>query len=249
MIDEIYVAKRVEYTGGEVQGLTSDGAVASTLLCFMVKSLASKYKDLVGIYPMSKLTADKQHDCYKEVMILLRSVALNVVAIAVDNATTNRKFFIDSLCGGQLQTHIIDSVTSQLIYLISDPIHDLKNVYNNFQSRKLFHCPQMTLNLPNGCTANFQHIVDLFNMESTMSLKKGHRLTPAALEPKSIEKVSVKLATTVFCESTRDVLQFYASNEEKSEWASTAEFISLVIKLWNVMNVKSRVKGKHNCSL
>ena len=42
-----------------------DGAVASTLLCFMVKSLTSKYKDLVAIYPMCKLTAAKQYDCYK----------------------------------------------------------------------------------------------------------------------------------------------------------------------------------------
>jgi len=32
IIDEIYIAKRVEYFGGEVQGLTSDGEVASTLL-------------------------------------------------------------------------------------------------------------------------------------------------------------------------------------------------------------------------
>jgi len=63
IIDEIYIAKRVEYFGGEVQGLTSDGEVASTLLCFMVKSLASKYRDLVAIYSMCKLTAAKQYEC------------------------------------------------------------------------------------------------------------------------------------------------------------------------------------------
>jgi hypothetical protein len=48
IIDEIYVAKRVEYCAGEVQGLTGDGAVASTLLAFMVKSLVGKYKDVVA---------------------------------------------------------------------------------------------------------------------------------------------------------------------------------------------------------
>jgi len=68
MIDEIYEAKCIEYSGGEIQGLTSDGSVASTLLCFMVKSVARKYKYIVGIYPMSKLTAAKQHSCYIEVM-------------------------------------------------------------------------------------------------------------------------------------------------------------------------------------
>ena len=103
----------------------------------------------------------------------------------------------------------------------------------------------MTSNLPTGCTAHFQHVVDLYNLESPMSLKKAHRLTAAALQPKSIEKTSVKLATSVFSESTRDALQFSASNENKPEWNDTADFISLVMKLWNVMNVKSRTKGKH----
>ena len=31
-----------------------------TLLCFMVKSLAGKYKDSVAMYPMDRLTAAKQ---------------------------------------------------------------------------------------------------------------------------------------------------------------------------------------------
>jgi hypothetical protein len=63
IIDEIYVAKRVEFSAGEVQRLTADGVVASTLLCFMVKSLVSKYMDVVAIYPMANLTAAKQDEC------------------------------------------------------------------------------------------------------------------------------------------------------------------------------------------
>jgi len=245
MIDEIYITKRVEYSGGEVKGLVTDGSVASTLLCFMVKSVVGKYKDLVSIYPMSKLTASKQLECFNEVMTLLRKVSLNVVVISVDNASTNRKFLVDCLCEGELKTRIIDPVTRQPIFLIFDPVHDLKNVYNNFQSRKLFECPPMTSNLPTGCTAQFQHIIDLYNLESVMSLKKAHRLTPAALQPKNIEKTSVKLATKVFSESTRDALQFYATNENRPAWNGTADFISLIVKMWNVMNVKSRTKGKH----
>jgi len=75
IVDKIYVAKRIEYTSsGAVQGLTADGSVVSTLLCFMVKSLAAKYKDIVAIFPTSKLTATK-----------LTAVSFNVVAISVDN--------------------------------------------------------------------------------------------------------------------------------------------------------------------
>jgi len=50
IIDEIYVAKRVGYSCGKVQGLAGDGNIASTPLCFMVKSLVGKYKDIVAVY-------------------------------------------------------------------------------------------------------------------------------------------------------------------------------------------------------
>jgi len=244
IVDEVYVAKRVEYSGGSIHGLTTDGSVASTLLCFMIKSVASKYRDIVAIYPVNKLTAEKQNDCYVDVMSLLRTTGANVVAISVDNAATNRKFFTDYLCGGKLSTCIFDSVTGQPIYLIFDPVHAIKNVYNNFQSRKVFECPPMERNLPEGSHADFKHVTELYNKEATMSLKKAHRLTPATLQPKSIEKTSVKLAVSVFCESTRDALRFYAENEAESSWSGTADFVTVILKLWNVLNVKTSSKGK-----
>jgi Transposase protein len=79
MIDEIYVAKRVEYSSGTIQGLTADGKVASTLLCFMIKSVSSKYRDLVSMYLMAKLTAEKLGDCFKEVLSFLHSLSFNVM--------------------------------------------------------------------------------------------------------------------------------------------------------------------------
>ena len=64
IIDKIYVAKRVEYSAGEIHGLTADRAVASTLLCFMIKSVAGKYKDIVAMCPVARgLTAAKLNDC------------------------------------------------------------------------------------------------------------------------------------------------------------------------------------------
>jgi hypothetical protein len=181
--------------------------------CFMVKSVVSKYKDLVGIYPVNKLTADKQYQCYLEVLKVLRKVAMNVVAISVDNASINKNFFSESLCGGTLKTSIHDAVPGQPIYLIFDPVHDIKNAYNNFNSRKRLECPAMNANSQDGCVAYFQHIVELYNLESSLSLKKAHMLSPAVLQPECIEKTSVRLATAVFSESTCNALEFYATKE------------------------------------
>lgn len=244
IIDEIYVAKRVEYSGGMIHGLTKDGLVASTMLCFMVKSLSSQYKDIVAIYPIANLTSAVLNECYDEVIKLIQTVGFEIVCVSVDNATANRKFFIDHLCGGNLRTFYIDRETNKPVYLIFDPVHDLKNVYNNFQARKTFECPAFSPILPDGCTARFSDICDIFKVESTMQLKKAHRLRQATLSPKSIEKVSVKLALSVFCESTRNALLYY-SEMEGYPWKSTSDFISAILKLWNVMNVKTKTKGFH----
>jgi len=105
--------------------------------------------------------------------------------------------------------------------------------------------------LPNDCQADFSHIVDLYQHEASAALKQTHKLTPSVLNPTSIEKISVKLATAVFAESTRDSLRFYSVHIDNPEWNGTADFIAVVLKLWNVMNVKSATKGKHkrNCTM
>ena len=89
------------------------------------------------------------------------------------------------------------------MFLIFDPVHTINNVYNNFQRHKVFQCPSLAHNLPDGCLVDFNHVVALYTHES---LKKAHKLSPATLNPRSTEKTSVKLAMSVFCESTRDAL-------------------------------------------
>jgi hypothetical protein len=127
---------------------TTDGAVATTLLAFVIKWLVGQYKDIVALYPVAKLTASKQYACFCEVMAL---------------------------------------------FLIFDPVHNLKNLYNNFQMHNIFQCPTFDINLPNGCEASFTHIVQLYNHKTSFPSKKGHKLSSSALNPSRIEKTSVFL--------------------------------------------------------
>ena len=89
LIDEIYITKRVELSHGDLIGLASNNEPASTLLCFMIRSCAGSYKDIVGIYPMSNITADIQHSCFQDVVRLVYSRSFNVIAESVDNASLN----------------------------------------------------------------------------------------------------------------------------------------------------------------
>ena len=196
MIDEIYIAKRAEYSGGRIQGRTDQSEVAGTLLCFMIKSVAGAYKDIVSMYPMFNLTSKKLLKCYEEVLDLINSIPFNIVAISVDNASANRSFFIE-LCGGELKTHILNPATNQPIYLLFDPVHNFKNIYNNFQTRKILKCPPIPPLAPKGIHANFHHVKELHQLESSLPLRKAHKLSSKVIDPKSIEKVSVKLAAAV----------------------------------------------------
>ena len=54
LIDKIYVSKQIEAAGGQIFGLTEDCEVTSIALCFMIKSLSSKYRDVVCIHPREK---------------------------------------------------------------------------------------------------------------------------------------------------------------------------------------------------
>ena len=60
MIDEIYLAKRVEASGGQLFGLIDNFQVATTGLCFMIKSLSSSYQDMIGVHSVRSLKAETQ---------------------------------------------------------------------------------------------------------------------------------------------------------------------------------------------
>ena len=55
MIDEIYLSKHIEASGGQLFGLTENCQIATTALCFVIKSLSSGYQDMVGIVPVKNL--------------------------------------------------------------------------------------------------------------------------------------------------------------------------------------------------
>jgi len=74
LIDEIYTAERIEYVDGEFVGLTSEGETAKTLLVFMIKSLASKHKDVVCIIPKKTLTASELESDFLSVLTSISAV-------------------------------------------------------------------------------------------------------------------------------------------------------------------------------
>ena len=155
MIDEIYLSKCVESSGGQVFGLTESCAVAAKTLCFMIKSLCSGYQNMVAIYPIKNLKAETQKACFDKIMLLVHEIRFNVIGICVDNASANRKFFKDFLCNSAWKASIPNRYTDEKIFLIFNPTHIIKNIYNNLVNKRVFEMPSVTLILDSPLTASF----------------------------------------------------------------------------------------------
>ena len=71
-----------------------------------------------------------------------------------------------------------------------------------------------------------------------MLVKLAYKLTHQVLNPGPIECQSVQLTSAVFCESTVEALHYYSSRGQ-SEFTETAEFITLILQWWKLVNSKS----------
>ena len=89
MLDEVYTAQRVVYTNGSFIGVTEEGASAKTVLTFMIQSVKGKYKDVVCLIPIHKLSTALLWKWFDLVMSALNDLFL-VVAVSADNHVCNR---------------------------------------------------------------------------------------------------------------------------------------------------------------
>ena len=91
--------------------------------------------------------------------------------------------------------------------------------------------------VPQILTANFSDVQAIYNNECHKSLRIAHKLS-AVLNPKTIEKVKVKLALSFMHESTISALKHYG-------YSKTAAVLELFLKFWSILNVSSSTIGKH----
>ena len=87
-----------------------------------------------------------------------------------------------------------------------------------------------------------QHIRNVYNLELGKAPKIAHRLSDKVLNPATIEKTNVSLADSLFHESTIAALRTYAEDNHL-EYKETANFLALIRRWWNFLNVKSTLTG------
>ena len=197
MFDEIHVSQRPEYSDGKFVGLVSideSFQPAKTVLCFMLNSLASKFREIVALFPIANINVMTLKNCFFSVVWTVEACGYEVILTCSDNHVVNRNFFTFVLCGNQLApyvTHPLDQ--ERKLFIMLDPTHNIKNAYNNFHNKKKFTCPSFS-EANREIHPNFQHVEDLFLKESSKPLRLAHKLTQASIYPTNIQKTSAKLS-------------------------------------------------------
>lgn len=239
LFDEIYVHQCIEYNNGRFVGLsTNDDKPATTLLCFMIKSLASKYSDVVATIPIHGLNVNCLREHCFNVLKVVMNAGFHVVALCSDNHPVNRSFYkylsddVNIPCDNPFDP-------TQKLYLLIDPTHTIKNLYNNFQRRVHFEFPKGF----SFTTANFNHVKSLYELESSMSLRMAHKLNKAVLAPTNIQRASAKLAFALFSDSTISAFQYHTTHEHP-EWSDTFKFLSFITDLTKLCNIRSKYVGQ-----
>ena len=241
IFDEVYVYQRPDYHNGRFYGLTSESNdPASTVLVFLIRSLSSSYSDVVAMIPLSSMTVEILKFSCRKVFDLISSCGFKIVAMCSDNHAVNRSFF-SGLGDGVLRSSVAYPPNSENnIFLVLDPTHNLKNVYNNFQRSSLFIFPHEDTFL----TAKFEHIRELFELEKDLPVRQAHKLTRDSLSPSNIQRASFKHCAAIFHESTVNALRYFVANG-KHEWRGTQVFVEKIHNLICIVNVKTPFVGKH----
>jgi hypothetical protein len=244
MFDEIYVFQDLQYSNGRYIGLSEDGLNnATTVLAFMIKSQSSKYQDVIALIPLHGLSLIKLRPLFFSALKLATDAGFNIIATICDNHPVNRQF-LSHLCDGHICESIQHPFQASKFFLLIDPTHTIKNVFNIFQRRGVFTFPTFEANDPEThySTANFSNIRELYALELPLQLRIAHKLTSTLLNPSNIQRSSARFATSLFHESTISGLQYYIDNDKK-QWNGTLYFIRLITNLWSIVNVKSSNVG------
>ena len=90
---------------------------------------------------------------------------------------------------------------NERLFLLFDFTHNMKNIFNNFVSRKMMHLPEIPGDdsvFEEKCVAQFSHIKRLYAIEEHKPLKVAYSLKKASLNPSNIARTSPHHALSKF---------------------------------------------------
>ena len=236
-----------------VAAFDSCSVIASHVLAFMIRGVASDLKYILGYFSTENVTSYQLMPLFwKAVSILELGCNLWVCAAVSDGASPSRKLY--ALHAGLVRNEFNGDIVYRtvnlfppvrFIYFFSDAPHLLKTARNClFNSGTRKHTRLMW----NGQDMVWDHIAATYNADLDRDLHQLLQLTVDHIYLNSFSKMKVRLAAQVLSSTVATALRRLHLNGEAEE---TAKFCEMVNKFFDCLNTRSTTEHtrKRNESL
>jgi len=238
LVDEVKIKPCLIYQGHGVFGYSEDNPAerARSVLCVMVKCLHGGRSFIASLTPIFTLGASCMFEKVMHVIRAVHAVGGHVIAIVSDGLKTNVACY--SLFQGydQGKPWVVPhpEASGQSLYLLTDTVHLLKCIRNNWITEK-----QKQLKLGDSSDpGDWADVQKLYDLEKN-SLLKLTPLTKASVQPSSMERQKVSLVLKTIDDKTIAAMKSLKCDKARPT-ISTLQFIS---KWWKIVNVKSVVES------
>ena len=250
VFDEMSLKSYVEYNpqGDFIEGLENFGGtnqtkkVANHALAFMVRGLASKWKQPLCYFLTSgPVSAQDLQSLVKSCVEKLPGIGLSVKAMICDQGSNNRSF-VETLEKVSLaKPYIIYG--DEKVFVFYDPPHLLKNIRNNFMKHGFLY---------NGVPIQWQYIVQFYTFDKANNIRMAPKLSEKHVTLPPFTAMRVNLAAQVMSHSVAAGLSTLShANKLPADAEHTAQFIENFDQLFNAFNsgsLKSHQKMRHALS-
>ena len=193
MLDEMYLQKCEEYSGGEVHGADENNELYKGLVCFMIVGMKESVPYVIKSIPEIKINGGWLKEQILDCLNTLKSCGFNVRGIVCDNHSSNVSAYkmLPEGCN-QDPNNLFMLYESQKIYLFFDTVHLIKSIRNNFLNYRRFLFPSFSFNDP----INFQggelswktfHEVSEKDALLEAHLKKAPKINSKVLHPGKLQ--------------------------------------------------------------
>ena len=243
MLDEIYIQKGAEYSGGTTVGVDKDGKLFKGVMTFMINSLRKSIPFVVKAIPETKIEGKWLNKEIDSVISSVHECGFQVRAVVADNHSTNvsaYRYLMDCYGSEEKPNIITHPSGNSKIYLFYDAVHLMKNIRNNLLNARRFIFPPFQfdgfyddIDVPGG-EISWKLLHDVYDHDQLLpaNLRKAPKLSYKTLHPGD-NKQSVPLALNIFDRSTAiGITEYFPENKDATE------FLKLIDTWWTISNSK-----------
>ena len=238
MFDEMSMKSSLSYNrhGDMIEGFEDFGLLGSTkyvanhALAFMVRGLASKWKQCIGYFLTSGPASPAMlQSLTRQAINKLAAIGLTVKALICDQGSNNRAFIETLEKVNESKPYITHNGSK--IFVLYDPPHLLKNVRNNLKKHGF------SFKGDNMC---WSHIEDFYEFDKSNDIRMAPKLTSAHIDLPPFSPMRVNLAAQVLSSTVAAGLNTLVTFDKlPKEAASTAKMIKQFDSLFNCFNSRS----------